>query len=290
MRTVGPPRDPWELRLQRVALAATVYVGFHAQPRFSEQPFPLGVSTLIDFSCLARPAAAAWVEWALLASIVLYIAGRAMVLATGVMLAAWVAAGALASSQGALGHKTQLLAMVLIGQLFAYVQASRARGANGAHGLAVYYSQEVIAAGYILAGLTKIVLSRGRWIEQIPLVVTEIAKTHGQTYYSTLQQGVIERGDAIATVILAHPNLTRVLFGCGGLLEISAGVALLGRRSAFAVGIGLLAMHWAIAELMLIEFPENEALLAIYFVNVPFLLVIGVRRLTGFGGQRRSGA
>ena len=105
-----------------------------------------------------------------------------------------------------------------------------------------------------------------------------------------LAHAIITPGDAIASVILAHPNLTRVLLGFGGLLELSAGVALLGRRSAFAVGIGLLAMHWAIAELMLIEFPENEALLAIYFVNVPFLVVIGARRFAGSGAQRRSGA
>jgi hypothetical protein len=37
-------------------------------------------------------------------------------------------------------------------------------------------------------------------------------------------------------------------------------------------------MHTTIGQLMLIHFPENVGLLLIYFVDVPFLLVLAWRR------------
>lgn len=271
-------RDAWELGLQRVALALLVYASFRTQPRFSGQPFPVGIAGWIDFSFLGARDVAPWAEGALIVALACYVAGRAMLPAVGVMTLLYTGAGALAYSQGSLQHRTQLLALVLLGQLVAYLQASlTARPVLRAHALATQYSLEVIAAAYVLTGLMKIVLSRGQWLAQVPMVVIDITKAHGQLSCTTGDPGLVARGDVIAGAILAHPNLARVLFAPAVLFELAAGTAVFGRTAAAVVGICLVAMHRGIDAIMAIRFWENEALLLIYFVNVPYLLLRAVR-------------
>jgi hypothetical protein len=282
---------PWthdspQLLLQRLALAILVVAGLSTLRTFSAQPFPAGIARYVDFSFLAVDAVGWLLNAGLLVALVLYVLGRAMVPAVAYVVFLWVAAGALHNSQGALAHHTQLVAMVLMGQLIAYMQAAFGRRARvssrseppGAHELAADYSRQVIAAGYLLAAIAKLVRSDGRWIAQVPLIAGEVLKTHGQTYASTLTDGVIARGDAIARFIFAHPDVIRGVLGCALLLELTAPLALLGRTPALIVGVGLLAMHAAIGQIMLVYFPENVGLLLIYFVDAPFLLVLAWRR------------
>lgn len=267
-------RDPAELCVQRVALALLVYASFRALPRFSAQPFPVGIANWVDFTFLANPRAALWAEVGLLVALGCYVVGRAMPLAVAVMTALYTGAGALAYSQGALQHHTQLLALVLLAQLVAYVQATvTARPPRMGHALATQYSLEVIAASYVLSGLMKIVLSGGRWLEQVPMVAIDIAKAHGQLSCTTGEPGLVARADAIGAAIVASPNLTRTLFAPAVLFELAAGTAVFGRTLAAIVGLCLVGLHRSIDVIMAIRFWENEALLVIYFVNVPYLLV-----------------
>lgn len=265
-------RDAWELRLQRIALAALVLASFHAEPRFSAQPFPVGIAGWVDFSFLGAAGAWPWVEVALLAALACYIAGRAMPLATAVMAVLYIGAGALAYSQGSLQHRTQLLALVLLAQVGAYAQAALRRrpGASG-DALAAHYSLQVIAAAYVLAGAMKIVLSRGQWLAQVPMVVIDIAKAHGQAYCTTGDASLVARADGIAGAILAHPTLTRVLFAPAVIVELAAAGAPSGRVVAAVIGICLIGMHRGIDAIMALRFWENEALLLIYLVNLPYL-------------------
>lgn len=272
-------RDVWELRLQRLAFAALVLLSFHAEPRFSGQPFPVGIATWVDFTFLG--VSWPWVDLALLAALACYVAGRAMPLATAVIAGLYIGAGALAYSQGSLQHRTQLLALVTLAQFAAYaLVAVRRRPTDDGDALATHFSLEVIAASYVLAGLMKVVLSRGQWLAQVPMVVVDIAKAHGQAYCTTGDAGQIARADGIAGAILAHPMLARLLFAPAVLLELAAGLAPFGRIAAALVGVGLIAMHRGIDLLMALRFWENEALLLIYFVNLPYLLV-RLARATG---------
>ncbi|MGD9764712.1 MAG: hypothetical protein AB7V27_13440 [Candidatus Binatia bacterium] len=280
-------RDPWELRLQRLAVALLVLWSFRAQARFSSAPFPVGIAVWIDVSFLGDRAAEAWATAVLAVCLAAYVAGIAAPLALAGMAFLYTAGGALAYSQGALQHHTQLLALVLIAQLIAHTQAWLWRGStpgrpSGA-ALAAHYSVEVIAASYLLAGLMKIVLSRGEWLAQVPMIATEIAKAHGQAACTTGDAALIARGDAIAAAILAHPTLSRVFFGTGLLMELASPLALVGRRAAFAIGAGLLLMHVGIDALMQIRFRETGALLLIYLVNVPHLLARAARMLARRG-------
>lgn len=280
-----PARGARELCLQRAALALLVYAGYTSLPQYSGQPYPVGIAKWIDFSALADPSRGPWLQALLLGALALYVAGRAMPLAVAVMALLYTGAGALAYSQGMLEHRTQLLALVLLGQLVAYLQSgwpARRRAPDPearwrAHDLAARYSVEVIAAGYVLSGLMKVVLSHGQWLAQVPMIATDIVKSFGQAYCTTGDAALLARGDATAAFVLAHPDLMRMALAPGPLLELAAAGAVLGRRSAFVVGLGLVVMHRGIEALMQLTFAENEGLLLIYFVNVPFLLIAAAR-------------
>ncbi|MDX2170850.1 MAG: hypothetical protein SF182_27530 [Deltaproteobacteria bacterium] len=288
-----PPRATWELRLQRLGVALLLAWRLPALPVYPSQPFPVGVATWIDFSALATPAWAPWLTAAFAIALVLYVLGRAMPLAVGVLLVLWVGRGALASSQGGLDHTTQLLGLVLLAQWIAYLRAALARRQGGlavAAGdeLAVDYSMQTIAAAYVLAAGMKLVISRGGWIAQLPYISSDVLKLHGQLYASLGDAALLARGDTLADLIWSHPLLTQLLIGPTWLLELLAPLALLGRLPALLIGLGLLAMHQGIDWLMLINFRENQALLWIYFVNLPWLasqLVARGRQRSAIGAQ-----
>jgi hypothetical protein len=274
-------RDPWELVLQRIAFAALVYAAFHAQLPFSEQPFPVGIATWMDFTFLADPSIRPWVDVALVVALAAYVAGRAMPVATGVMAALYIAAGALAYSQGMLEHHTQLLALVLLAQCLAYVQASVAtRWTADRHALASHYTIEVIAAAYVMTGLLKVMLSHGEWVAQLPMVATDVAKAHGQEFCTTGEPWLLSRAEWVTGVILTYPNLTRALMAPALFFELAAPAAVLGRVFAMGIGLGLFVMHRGIDSVMAIRFLENEALVLIYLVNVPYLAVRLWRRFS----------
>jgi hypothetical protein len=274
----APHREPWELRLQRLGVALLLAWRLPALPGYPSQPFPVGVATWIDFSFMVDPEWTVWLNALFVVALLLYVLGRAMPLAVGALLVLWVGRGALASSQGGFDHFTQLLGLVLLAQWIAYLRAAVARRRSGLAAqagdeLAVDYSMQMIAAAYLLAAAMKLILSRGQWVLQLPYIASDILKLHGQLYATFGDAALLARGDTLANLVLQHPLLTQLLIGPTWLLELCVPLALLGRLPALLIGLGLLAMHYGIDWLMLINFRENQALLWIYFVNLPWLLV-----------------
>ena len=64
-------------------------------------------------------------------------------------------------------------------------------------------------------------------------------------------------------------------------MELLIVFALCNRRLAFWIGLSLLVMHWLIAYIMQLRFPLNEFVIALFFVNVIFLLVAAVEKVSG---------
>lgn len=279
----APPRDGWELRLQRLGVALLLAWLLPAMPTYPSQPFPIGIATWMDFTFLADPDWTPWITALFVVALLLYVLGRAMPFAVGALLFLWVGHGALSNSQGGIDHYTQLLALVLLAQWIAYLRAAIAGRRGGlapraGDELAVDYSMQTMAAAYLLAAAMKLVLSRGQWILQLPYMASDLLKLHGQTYATSGDAALLARGDMLAELVIGHPLLTQVLVGPAWLLELCAPLALLGRLPALVIGLGLVAMHCGIAWLMLISFRENLGLVLIYFVNLPWLLVCLVSR------------
>lgn len=81
----------------------------------------------------------------------------------------------------------------------------------------------------------------------------------------------MERGEAVASFLISHPDFTYFMLGVALLLELGAVVALINRRWAIAIGLGLVAMHQGIRHLMQIDFARHERLILVYLVEVPVL-------------------
>lgn len=271
-----------EWLLMRIAFAAVVGWRFLGQEFFADQPFPNGLAHLFDLSAIAASPFEALARGALALALVSYALGVALPWATAVIFVLILWIGTLANSQGAISHSNQILSLVLLGQLAAHLRFALPRlswsGLQAPVGirvqdLAVHYSQQMVVGVYVTAGITKILRSRGRWILDLPDISVEIVKTHAQAFHDHLQPGLIERGEQIANLVLAHPQLARFVLSGGLFLELGAFVALRGRREAFIVGALLIAMHRSIEFTMLLRFTANQLVVLIFLVNLPFLIV-----------------
>ena len=266
-------RERLEAGVERVLLALLVTWAFLGLDVFPEQPAPTGLARFVDLTSLAQP----WIYWTLTAglgvALALFVTGRALPYSIGYVALLWTAVGTLENSQGVEAHYSQPAALVLLAQTLAYAIARYRPGGIAAHRRAFWYSQQALAAAYFVSGITKLVRSRGRWLEDLPNIALQIVKSHDQSFFETLTGDLIARGDRVAALVMEHPNTARLVFGWGLALELFVWLALLGRRWALGVGIALFLLHEGIAFVMQIRFPIHEALVVLYFVGLPALLV-----------------
>ena len=295
----------WELLLQRFFFGLLVIKVGTSVRTFSIQPEPNGLANYIDFTFLADPAINTILQVLLFIFSAFYIWGKFMPISVGYMLFYLMALGTLLNSQGAISHGTQIVALVLLGQFCAYCWYSllklRKQSTNTTsnltnHNLAVDFTQQTIAAAYVVAGIMKLIspipvwrmglpIPAG-WIRDVPFIAVDIVRTHSQQYYNVLSVETLERGNTIANWIVSHPNLTRIIFSGGLFLELFAFLLLLNRRWSFVIGISLILMHWGIFEIMQLKFDNNIYVLLIYTVNVPFL-ILSVNKLWKNNWQRK---
>ena len=77
-------------------------------------------------------------------------------------------------------------------------------------------------------------------------------------------------------LIAEHPNLARLFFAPGLLIELLFFLGLLGRRWSAGMGLAAIGLHRSIELLMGLDFESHEVLLWIFFVNVPYWIAKGV--------------
>ncbi len=282
----------WELLLQRLFFSFLVVQVCTSMKIFSSQPEPNGLVNYIDFTFLGNPYINTILQVFLFIFAAFYIWGRFMPISVAYMFFYLVALGTLKNSQGAISHGTQIVALVLLGQFCAYCwcsflkfqkQSIKTKDNLTHHNLAFDFTQQAIAAAYIVAGIMKLInppfvwrmglpIPAG-WIRDLPFIAVGIIKTHSQQYYNTLSEETLERGNIIANWIISHPNLTRIVLSGGLFLELFAFLLLLNRKWSFIIGLSLIFMHWGIFEIMQLKFNNNIYVLLIYTVNVPFLIL-----------------
>jgi hypothetical protein len=142
----------------------------------------------------------------------------------------------------------------------------------------------VVGGVYVIAAITKLIKSDGMWVWNTPYLAKDLIKTDRQFYYNSLDPAL--GGEVpLATWLLENPMATRILMGAGFAIEIIALVALLNRTAALLIGVCLLALHFGIEQMMLLEFRENKTMIWIFLVNVPFWLMLGWRKFTAPVGQ-----
>lgn len=196
-------------------------------------------------------------------------------------------------------HHLQIIAYVLIGQLLAsIVHICKERNWNaflfpGAETLSgfwkpsayrdrcVFYGMQMLAAVYVITGLTKFVRSEWQWIQDVPNLVVQFEKTLQMGYYNTLEPPKEDVMRWTADFMNEHPLLGTIAFGGALLLETFAFLALFNRWMMLFIGIGILVLHQSIGVVMNLQFLAHEVIVLLLFVNLPFWIVAIAKKLQG---------
>ncbi len=151
------------------------------------------------------------------------------------------------------------------------------------HRLAIHASTVVIAASYVVCGVVKLVNSDFKWIAKVPMLSVQLLKSNWSHYYDSVPQAIMpsrlmppdspEWLDQVVQAIVDYPNLARLVFGSGLLIELTAFIILINRRWAFWGGLLIVAFHLSISQVMQLDFNYHIAAVIIFLVNVPGMLL-----------------
>lgn len=283
IREVIIPFAGWEMFIMRLAFAWYFYDLLPDLIGFKTMPFPNSLGHWIDFTVVADPTVWSTLRLILLPCLFVYVCGFLTVPALAYMLFLNVAFGTLSNSQGAIGHTTQLVALVILAQLGMslwewILEAGKGRlklldGLDRQRRI-IHAARVMIAAAYLTTAISKIDRSDGLWLWQTPNLSVQIVKTQANQYYNTLETYSPFLMEKLPAFIAEHPFASRVLFAPGLLIELFLFLGLMGRGWSAALGICGILLHRGIDFLMGLEFHSHEVILWIFYVNVPYWIVL----------------
>lgn len=194
--------------------------------------------------------------------------------------------GAIYASPPKHHHATQIVGFVLLGQAAFYLLRPLVLKFGGkCSPTPIFWSQQMIAAAYVVSAISKWVNSGGgwipglNWVQQVPGIAVQFEKNVMQKYHDLLEWPVgAEANRAAIDFVIAHPGWAKALIGPAFYLEFFAFLALLNRRIGALYGLALIAMHWGISKLMFLEFFHFQAVDLIFLVNIPLWLTVIFRK------------
>lgn len=251
-------------------------------------PSPNGITRLFDLHFLLDPQVFAWARTALAVALILYVMRLVVWLALPVALFVHLAANAITNSQGAIQHAAQIVSLVLLAQTSAHFFGLWRRRQEEERRLledrAIWWSQQTIVAVYLVAGITKLIVSKGLWIFQARWIGVSVAKSAYQSFYDTFNQANLQQQLGVAHFAAAHGWVVALIAAGGLFLELGSPLMLINRFWAAILGCALLCFHLGLAYTMRLTFIYNQWLLIIFMINAPYWIVAGVRRIFGRAG------
>ena len=246
-------------------------------------PSPNGITSLFNLHFLLDPRVFSVARVALAAALVLYALRLVVWLALPMALFVHLAINGIRNSQGAIQHATQIVSLVLLAQTIAHFYGLwlRRRGEEraGSESRAIWWSQQTIVAVYLLAGITKLILTGGLWVFQARWVGVSIVKTAYQSFYDTFNHAALQQQLAVAHFAAAHGWIVVLIAAAGLFLELGSPLMLAGRAWAAIVGSALICFHLALDYSMRLTFVYNQWLLFIFMINAPYWIVTAARKI-----------
>ncbi len=247
---------------------------------FTTQKFPHGIAHFTNLTWLAKHPPDLFWKGLTIAGLIAYAAGFMPALSLLPALFFAITIGTLVTSQSLnVNHTWQLTTMILLAQFLVYAWPRRKglllRPDAQVHRLAAYASTVVIAASYVVCGVVKLANSHFQWIQKVPNLSLQILKSNWAGYYDYLQQPPAWLA-RVTQAIVDYPNLARVFFGSGLLIELLGFTVLISRRFAFFGGLVIILMHLSISKVMDLHFEYHMAVVLIFLVNLP-----GLKRTLG---------
>ncbi len=281
--------------MMRAGFAALIFSTIRWETAaYTSQKFPNGIAHFFDLTWIGRtPPGWGW-QGLTLAGLAAYVAGWFPALGLLPALCFSIIIGTLDNSQGAINHSTQLVSMMLLAQFLVYLIPRGPGVANPkSHWLhpshitqqqVIWWTTVVIAASYVICGVMKLANSNFMWLYNAPNLAVQLLKTNWAHYHDTLEMPPAWL-QSVTQGLVDHPNLARLIFGSGLLIELLGFVVLINRRWALAGGLAIIALHLSISQIMSLNFTSHVLAVLIFLVNVPGWIL---RRKRQGGGSSPS--
>jgi hypothetical protein len=297
----------WEWRVMRFGFAICVWFAtWHTWRPWTieirdayEMKSANGLPALFDISWIGQPVPTAVLGILMGLLLVIYLMGRWMLLATGGLFLIHALVGGIFSSPRGDHHATQVVGLVLLGQFAWYgwerwrPRRLRESGMDSASG-AIFWSQQMICAGYMISAVSKWVNSGGgiipgaKWVAQLPNIAVQFEKNRLQAYYDTLTEPAATGVNAWMTrQVIETPAMAIAFVALGFYIELLAFLALFNRKAALFMGLGLMSLHGFIFFIMHLPFYYFEAVDLLFFVNLPFWIAVWMGRAGREGALAR---
>jgi hypothetical protein len=262
-----------------IARAMLAYVLMEFFPIFTPpavQPVPVGLAHGFDLTWLGHTPTLEFYRLIFTGVLVVYVLGFGLPVVLPVLAVMQILPFTLTNSQGFTNHSHHILSVVLLAQ--ALVAVCFPRGAwlqprAIMNGWLLVASQAGIATAYLISVCSKLWASGGMWLFHSHYIALDLVKTMRQNYYSALDPRYATDPPNVLWM-LEHPTATAVIFDMGFFVEALIVLSVGTRWLALAFGIATIMMHRSINALMGLEFFQNESMLAVFFVNVPFLITL----------------
>jgi hypothetical protein len=232
----------------------------------TELSFPIGFCALLNCHWMLQDTA----RWAIVAVLAVagigYVFERAMITSTFSLFLVSLVVGSLEESTG-FRDENGLLTLVFFVQFLAYA-LHRVGKLHDLSSFRLHFSLQAVAAVYFLSGVSKLSEAGLDWFTtDAPYFTLEIWRKYGSVFSSTGNESLYAFGAQLATWLLSHELVLKLLLGVGLLLELSAWVMLVHQRAAFVYGGMLLAMHLGIFITLHIFYPSIMLPMLIFTIN-----------------------
>jgi hypothetical protein len=245
--------------------------------KFNSQPIPVGVccwfncafATITPF-CYILSATTVILS-------VLYLFERKMLIVTFLISMLGMLVFSLEASNGLSGRK-EAVSMLFIVQFLAYLRYSLGnkefKEATTPKDIAMFYSVQVVATAFVLAGITKLQESGIAWVRDAPNIAVRIVRSFSMRTIDTGYLFLSNYGRYMAQGILAHPAIIQAGFAIVLIAELFSFCAVFSRRWAWRCGLVLVFI--------------NLGFLVLLGIIIPFYFVPILGYLISFGPGRKT--
>jgi hypothetical protein len=143
----------------------------------------------------------------------------------------------------------------------------------------VQYCVQIVAAMYVLSGISKLLASGPGWINGGELFPVQAVKNASFAYFTTGVAASLEQGYTMAYYALAHKHLVKLLLAGTLFLEVSCFIAAYNLRMRIIYGLSLALMHIGIYVFMDILIAVVVWPMIIFFLNPLYWVTVLAGRI-----------
>jgi len=138
----------------------------------------------------------------------------------------------------------------------------------------IQFPVQIVAAGYMLAAISKLSVTGVIWINEAPQVSIQIMKNYAFSYFDTGNNATLQAGYAMSGFVLENALLCKLLFAISLFTELFAWVAVKNKLSSYIWGMMLVGMHIGIYIFMKILIVSIFVPMFVFMINPLYLIYL----------------